>query len=379
MRLLILLVIFIFSTSLSGVVFSKQATKEPQFIQSYAKQWCPITGLSIKENYKVSYIAKLKVNGNPRQYVSIFSLLKDMEELGLDESSIKVVDIISEKYIDIKNAFFVVGSRVYGTNSTISKLAFKEKQEAIKFIQIYGGKLTSFQEALAIAQISFQKDQKHLLNLKKKKNYFRGRNISQKICNLKELDLEEYLEINELKASILKNKLCHTIKERDLHDLALYLWEIKRFGTLDSVLSKIEVREDEKCPVCGMFTYKYPRWAAQIFYEQGTQKTHFSFDGVKDLMKFYFNSTKWGNYPLAKQQNITKLLVTDYYTQKGIDGFKAYYVIRSDVYGPMGHEFIPFENKEDADTFLKEHFGKKVLSFSEITEEQTYKLDSSED
>ena len=33
-----------------------------------------------------------------------------------------------------------------------------------------------------------------------------------------------------------------------------------------------------------MFTYKYPRWAAQIFYEQGDEKKHWSFDGVKDLI-----------------------------------------------------------------------------------------------
>jgi len=378
MHLSIIVLILIFSSNLSGVVFSKQATKEPQLIQTYAKQWCPITGLNIKNNYKVSYIANLAVNGNPRQYVSLYSLVKDMEDFGLEEQSIKVIDVTSEKYIDVNSAFFVIGSRVHGTNSKLSKLAFTEKKDANNFIKRYGGKIVEFNEVLQSAKESFKKDEKHFLNLKKKKSYFRGKNISARVCSLDELDLEEYLEINELKEALISNKLCKPLSENNLHDLALYLWEVKRFGTLESVISKIEVTEDEKCPVCGMFTYKYPRWAAQIFYEENGKKTHYSFDGVKDLMKFYFNSSKWGNYPLAKKKNIKKLLVTDYYTQKGIDGFKAYYVIRSDIYGPMGHEFIPFESKEDAKVFIKEHFGKKILEFREITEDQTYLLDSSE-
>lgn len=378
MHLLFIVLILIFSNQLSGAVFSKKATIEPKLIQTYAKKWCPISGLSIIDNYKISYIAQLEINGMPRQYVSMFSLVKDMEDFGLKKQSIEVIDIISQKYIDSSTAFFVVGSRVYGTNSKVSKLAFKQKKEALKFIKKYGGKLTDFNEALNLAKKSFKTDQKYFLNLKKKKNYFRGKNISNMLCNLEKIDLEEYLEINELKESIISNKVCKQLKEKELHDLALYLWEVRRFGTLETVFSKIEVREDEKCPVCGMFTYKYPRWAAQIFYEENGKKVHYSFDGVKDLMKFYFDSQKWGNYPLAKQKNIKKLLVTDYYTQKGIDGFKAYYVIRSDIYGPMGHEYIPFETKEDASTFLKEHFGKKILEFTEITEKQTYNLDISE-
>ena len=160
--------------------------------------------------------------------------------------------------------------------------------------------------------------------------------------------------------------------------VALYIWEVKRFGDLDTIEDKVQVKEDEKCPVCGMYTYKYPRWAAQIFYEKQDDKKHWSFDGVKDMMKFYFDSQKWGNYEIAKRENITKILVTDYYSQKGIDGTKAYYVIRSDIYGPMGHELIPFESLSDAETFKKDHFGKKIIQFSDIIEDEVYQLDFNE-
>jgi nitrous oxide reductase accessory protein NosL len=67
--------------------------------------------------------------------------------------------------------------------------------------------------------------------------------------------------------------------------------------------------------------------------------------------------------------------VTDYYTQKAIEARDAYFVIRSDVYGPMGHELIPFASKEDAKTFYMDHKGGKILQFNEITKEDVYKLD----
>ena len=59
--------------------------------------------------------------------------------------------------------------------------------------------------------------------------------------------------------------------------------------------------------------------------------------------------------------------MTDYYSVAAIDGRKAFYVIGSDVRGPMGKELVPFAKKADADAFLKDHRGQKVLRFDEIT------------
>ena len=94
------------------------------------------------------------------------------------------------------------------------------------------------------------------------------------------------------------------------------------------------------------------------------------------MMKFYFNPSKWGNYPYATPQNITQILVSDYYSGRGIDGRSAFYVIRSDIYGPMGHELIPFESEEEAKTFLKEHRGTQIIPFEKITESLAYELDT---
>jgi len=371
------MIIGIFITlPLFGIVFEKKATVKPVLVQQQnGNQWCPISGEKIQDYYKTSYTAKLQMNGNSRQYCSLRCLVIDMDEYGIDLKSVKVLDIISQKYIQAKDAYFVVGSRVKGSLSKVSKLAFKSKEDAKEFIKKYKGSLKNFEETLALATKSLQKDNEILKKIKMKKIYPRGKRIFNKVCQVKLIDPTNYIEINELKQDIVDNKLCKPLKEKDLQAVALYIWEVKRFGTLDTIANKVEVTEDEKCPVCGMYTYKYPRWAAQIFYQKGDHKHHWSFDGVKDMMKFYFDSHKWGNYPLAKKENIEKILVTDYYSQKGIDGTKAYYVIRSDIYGPMGNELIPFEFLNDAKTFKKDHFGNKIIQFSDITEDEVYGLD----
>ena len=96
-------------------------------------------------------------------------------------------------------------------------------------------------------------------------------------------------------------------------------------------------------------------------------KSRLSFDGVKDMMKFYFNRNKYGKYNDFMEDKITNIIVTDYYTQKPIDAKKAYYVVGSDVNGPMGEELIPFTSLNSAKTFLQDHHGKKIIKFNEIT------------
>jgi len=117
-----------------------------------------------------------------------------------------------------------------------------------------------------------------------------------------------------------------------------------------------------------MFTAKYPKWVATIKEKDG--KTYY-FDGVKDMMKYYFDPERYHH----KKQAFTEILVSDYYTLKPITAKDAWYVIGANIYGPMGNEFIPFKTDADAQEFLKEHFGKKIVKFSEITEDLVYSLD----
>jgi nitrous oxide reductase accessory protein NosL len=59
-----------------------------------------------------------------------------------------------------------------------------------------------------------------------------------------------------------------------------------------------------------------------------------------------------------------------------IEAGRAFYVIGSDVMGPMGHELAPLATKADAEDFLKDHKGKRILSYGEVTPEIVVKVDT---
>ncbi len=124
----------------------------------------------------------------------------------------------------------------------------------------------------------------------------------------------------------------------------------------------------ERCPVCGMFVAKYPMWFAMLI---GENDQIFYFDGVKDMMAYYFKPEEFGT---VKGQKISKVVVKDYYSQKMIDGKAAWFVIGSDVLGPMGHELIPFNSEIAAQNFLKDHNGTEILLFADITAERIFSM-----
>ena len=117
----------------------------------------------------------------------------------------------------------------------------------------------------------------------------------------------------------------------------------------------------DKCPVCGMFVAKYPDWAAQIRFSN--RKTVF-FDGAKDLFKYYFKHNFSGR---EADGAIAAVYVTDYYSVKPIDAASAFFVIGSDVYGPMGKELIPCASAEEAAEFKRDHRGTDIRPFASIT------------
>lgn len=205
--------------------------------------------------------------------------------------------------------------------------------------------------------ICLSADESYPQAIKIKKIYPLGEKIYNKKCQ--SIDIDSYPNYQSLKMALSSNNLCQNLNEKHLEAVLLYLWEVKKVTSKGHV--EIEVTKDEKCPVCGMFIYKYPRWASQIFYND----KHYSFDGMKDLMKYYFDNNS----------DIVNILTRDYYSQKAFDAREGFYVLGSDVYGPMGNELIPFENEKDAKKFYIDHKGTKVLKFDEISSKIVFKLD----
>jgi nitrous oxide reductase accessory protein NosL len=118
----------------------------------------------------------------------------------------------------------------------------------------------------------------------------------------------------------------------------------------------------DKCPVCGMFVAKYSDFVSQLQFRDGAV---LFFDGPKDLLKYYLGVAP--ARPGRKSADVAAIYVTSYYTLAPIDGRTAYYVAGSNVFGPMGRELVPFENEAEAREFSKDHKGKAILRFREVT------------
>ena len=196
--------------------------------------------------------------------------------------------------------------------------------------------------------------------VKEKKIYPMGKKIFEKKCS--SVDVSQYDSYDALREGIAKTQACSGLKGSYQEALALYLWDVKREKKTANKYAKIEVSHDEKCPVCGMFLYKYPRWVSMIEYNDGKK---LYFDGMKDLMKYYFEHKK----------GVKLMLTQGYYTQETIAVKDAFFVIGSDVYGPMGNELVAFKDKERAKNFLFDHHGREILTFDAITPQTVYKLD----
>lgn len=124
------------------------------------------------------------------------------------------------------------------------------------------------------------------------------------------------------------------------------------------------------CPVCGMFVAKYPEWVAAAVFKDG--HAHY-FDGAKDMFKFLRDLGRYD--PGHKTADIAVLAVTDYYGVRTIDARDALFVVGSDVLGPMGHEPIPLATRADAEEFMADHKGKRILSFDQVGAEILRALD----
>ena len=202
-------------------------------------------------------------------------------------------------------------------------------------------------------------------NTKATKLAQKGERIAKVMCEQSKLPhASDSIEL--IKKEILSSGACSPLSSSKLEAVAYYLQQ----GSGKKKSNHLAVPNDAKCPVCGMFVSKYPKWAAMMKHDG---KVYY-FDGVKDMMKYYIFD---GDFSYDRS-HISKIIVSDYYTLEEIPAKEAFYVLDSDVFGPMGHELIAFKDKKSAQTFMDEHHGKKIVKFDEITDVMVMALDGIE-
>jgi len=122
--------------------------------------------------------------------------------------------------------------------------------------------------------------------------------------------------------------------------------------------------ESDVCAVCGLSVWRHPEWVAEAVFEDGTEVY---FDRPKDLFRFLRHPRR---YPRGRRRSkVETAFVTGYYDRDSIPAREALYVLGSDVVGPLGAELVPLGCRADAEEFLVDHAGERIVSFDEVTEE----------
>ncbi len=124
-------------------------------------------------------------------------------------------------------------------------------------------------------------------------------------------------------------------------------------------LQAAELPPGARCPVCGMKAAIDPSFTAVLT----VAGKPIGFDGPRDMLTYLFDPATFGG---DRQAGLGTITLLDYYDETPFDGRTAYFVVGSDVAGPMGPEFIPFNAQDAAEEFRHDH-GGTVVPFAQVT------------
>jgi nitrous oxide reductase accessory protein NosL len=119
-----------------------------------------------------------------------------------------------------------------------------------------------------------------------------------------------------------------------------------------AVQSPQVIPDTVSCGKCGMSPARYPKWQTQIVFTDGSMTP---FDGCKCMFGFMFQMDRYDTRHTPA--DVAAVWVKDYGSGDWMQAAAAYYVVGSDVMGPMGKELIPFGAHADAVAFQRENNG----------------------
>lgn len=114
-----------------------------------------------------------------------------------------------------------------------------------------------------------------------------------------------------------------------------------------------EVPAEARCPVCGMYPARYPRWAAQVIFQDGD--VHY-LDSPLSLFKYLQQVPRYA--PGRHAADIAAVYVTDQDSGHWLPADQAVYVHGSTLTGPMRAGNLPaFASEAQAKAFISQRGG----------------------
>lgn len=109
-----------------------------------------------------------------------------------------------------------------------------------------------------------------------------------------------------------------------------------------------------RCEICGMAIDADSGWRAGAVGASGP----LAFDTPKCLFRY-----------THRHGSVEGPWVTEYYSQERRPAARLFYVVGSDLEGPMGRDLVPVGGAPEAERFASDHHGTQVLAYGEVTPE----------
>lgn len=121
---------------------------------------------------------------------------------------------------------------------------------------------------------------------------------------------------------------------------------------------------EARCPVCGMFPARQPRWAVQVIYADG--HAHF-LDSPLSLFHYLQQVARYA--PGRQRADIAAIHVTEHASGRWLPAEQALYVHGSGLAGPMRSGNLPAVAAGDPSSRFTSRHGGEALSFAALAHE----------
>ena len=142
--------------------------------------------------------------------------------------------------------------------------------------------------------------------------------------------------------------------------ILVILFLIVLFGMTKWAFSQpIKIEPHKACPLCGMYPARYPQFNCQIVFEDGSYE---AFDSAVGLLVYLLFPDNTG----IKLKPLARIYFKDYLKEGWLEAGKTFFVIGSEIMGPMGVEFLPVDSQQAAEELKKQANGKDVIHYTMI-------------
>lgn len=122
----------------------------------------------------------------------------------------------------------------------------------------------------------------------------------------------------------------------------------------------MQISPEDRCPMCGMFPAKRPKFAAAMVLSDG-RTFYFCANGC--LLRTWRDADRHLNVPADA---IRRMVVLEFFSGEPLDAHDAWWVAGSDVIGPMGPALVALRTPRDVERFQARHGGETVFQLDQV-------------